>query len=235
MRKINKNSGKNILLVPVFIMFILASCNAIYHINTADENSNYVKDEVGKNIESHTNFVKDYQPEVGDVSVYYLSKKSFADFLRNPTLENVSAYCGSLSVYSKHISKSGYIQAKFFSKEHSASSDSISGFYRAGSWPIYTEFIEFMNDPNNFKKALINNKVEDELLSYVIITHSQYETKDNKPLPPGTYPVMCIWVHTEKGDYFLEFDGNLYDDSQDKTFRYNFYTLEEYMQMYSAY
>lgn len=168
----------------------------------------------------------DYQPKGGDVIAYTLSKKDFQEFLRKPSMDASSGF----AVYRKSMDREGYIEVEIFNVNGNAKYEAVSGYLRIGSWPVYTEFIDFMDDVDNFKQILSKRGIYEEILSYVIIEHITYEAKENELIPPGTYPTMCIWIHTDAGDYFLEHKAN--GDILDTDFTYDFYDLIGYSKKY---
>ena len=103
-----------------------------------------------------------------------------------------------------------------------------SGIYRVGSWPIYTEFIDFMNNSEVFEQILIENGVESKLLERTIFTHGAYNTSSGSNLS-GIYPKMCIWLHTDNGDYFLEDNPYLAENVLDTNYTYSFFDASGYM------
>jgi len=174
-----------------------------------------------------------YQPKEGEIAACFLDKSSFQAFLINPSADAFSNYIA----YRKSPGKEGYIEQEVFSENGEAEGkfENTSGYFRISSWPVYTEFIDFMNDDGNFKKILSDHSIEGEILSCIAMEY-QYlspETDKQTPIPPGTlYTKMCIWIHTASGDYFLENNPYLAPSPTDTNFTYDFYDLAEYTKKY---
>lgn len=215
------------MLAVICLSFMLASCAISPHAGTQTQNQKPVREEVSNNTTDALRPGTNYQPEVGDVVAYDLSQKAFQEFLLQPSIGVITRKCDDFSVYRKSTEKKGNVKLKYYGLNRDFQDISISGYFRIGGWPVYLEFIDFMNNRENFEQILSERGINEELLSCVIITH-----KDNQPILPGTVPIMCIWLHTNKGDYFLEYNAYLYKDLNDKHFLYDFYDLKGYSQKY---
>ena len=169
-------------------------------------------------------------PENGCVIAYTLTKKAFQEFLKKPLIDSSSG----CAVFRKSPNREGYIELEGVGVNGTTKSENVSGYFRIGSWPVYTEFIDYMSDLDNFKHVLSTHGVEEQILSCVIIAHFYLETKADEPPPPGTGPMMCIWIHTDAGDYFLEDKPDLAASVLDTNFTYEFYDLEDYSAIYGG-
>ena len=229
---------KKAFLISTFfcLVFVLVSCATSQHSDdqVADENTEQeeVSNKVSNNMTDSLTPGIHYQPEAGDVVTYTLSQKAFQEFLLQPSMDILSEKCDNLSVYKKDAIIDGYVQLEMFKSDGYYTDGELSGYFRIGNWPVYLEFIDFMNNKDNFKQILLEYDINDELLSCVIIAHRNYNVKNGEPIPPGTAPIMCIWLHTNSGDYFLENNPYLYSDPRDTHFLYDFYNLKDYSQKY---
>ena len=197
--------------MAICLAFILISCASLEE-----------KDESMLNI---------YKPKDGEVVAYLISKKDFQEFLLRPN-EN-SFHEKVFLVFRKSDIREGYIKLEVFGHDHDIKSENEGGLIRIGEWPVYSWFVDFMNEKENFKQILAENDIQEELLSYVIIEHEFIVLEEGELLPPQAWEQMCIWLHTDAGDYFLENDP--YKGSANGTkFFYKFYDLEEYSQKYGG-
>ena len=179
-------------------------------------------------LEKDINSPEDNKPDNSEIAMYSMNKKNFQEFLLQPNVEALGRE--RFSIYRKSGYRDGYIEVV-------GSSGSVTeekeGFSRMGSWPVYTEFIDFMSKKENLERILAKNGVQEQLLSYAIIGHEYLVAKENEPRIPGSYPKTCIWLHTDVGDYFLENDSSVgsayFVDST-----YKCYSLEEYSQKYGG-
>jgi hypothetical protein len=78
----------------------------------------------------------------------------------------------------------------------------------------------------------LEHGIEEEILSYVTIAHYYLDYNEGELADPGTGPKMCIWIHTDTGDYFLEDNPYLAEDPLDTNFTYDFYNLARYAKKY---
>jgi len=175
--------------------------------------------------------------EPGEIVAFSLNTDGFHSFLLDLTQESLYENSDVISVFKKSARSEGYIRAFGLSRRSPdisrASADEMkSGYYRIGAWPVYTEFIDFMNNADNFKQILLEQKIENELLNYAIMAHTTYVHEGDGPPPPGNQPQMCIWLHTDKGDYFLDHNPYIAESHRDPNFTFDFYTLDEYRQKY---
>ena len=139
--------------------------------------------------------------QLGDVMEFRSIK--LKEFLNDPSMDTLIRASGSFSVYRRKES-----QVERISSPDILDAVARSGGFRSGNWPVYVEFIDFMNDPENFEKILLEHDIEEEIISYVIIVHGQLirqgpASAEGQPQPSQT-PGMSIWIHTDNGNYFLE-------------------------------
>ena len=165
-----------------------------------------------------------YRPQDGDIVTYTMSKEEFQDFLRGRSID-----ISQVAAFRKSSNREGFVECTTYSVNDYVKYEYESGTFRIGSWPVYTEFIDFMNAPENFRQILSEHGIDEELLSYDIIEHYYLVFEDDELPLPGSGSKMCIWLHTDAGDYFLE-DNPDYDnpDPLSTTFTYKFYDLAEY-------
>lgn len=178
-------------------------------------------------VESETVF---YEPKDGEIVGYYLSKNDFEQFLEKPTMEILLKRYDHFWVYRKAEEREGYIQ--LLDDTGNLKGEKASGYYRMGAWPVYTEFIDFINNSQNLERILKDNTDSTQtLLNYIILQYSWYEPQEGVYIPPGTGPQMCIWLHTKEGDYFLENDV-YHGDPFSTDFDYVFYGLKQYQAIF---
>ena len=65
-----------------------------------------------------------------------------------------------------------------------------------------------------------------------MIEYYTYELMPWQSPMPGDGPEMCIWIHTDAGDYFLEHNAYLSDNPLVKEFPYDFFNLKEFARKY---
>ena len=217
------------MLICVCFTFVLVSCAVSQHSDDQVSVHNSKQAEMS-NQGTASKPSPNYQPKTGDVVAYTLSRKAFQEFLLQPSVDVLSAKCDYLSVFRKY--REGNVQQEVFGPEGVKKEVCVSGYFRIGNWPVYLEFIDFMNNEDNFRQILLEHNIHDELLSYTAIAHKNYD--DSEPRKPGTMPKMCIWLHTNNGDYFLESNAYLYADPHDTNFLYDFYDLNKYSQKYGG-
>ena len=219
-----------ILVTLIILTLFFVACTIPQNIRSmiTDQSSIREKEEISGNMAESTKSKINYQPKEGDVIAYTIRKKEFQEFLVEPLIDTLPGF----AVYKKSTSRDGYIEVKGFSANGITNYENVSGYLRIGSWPIYTEFIDFMNNPENFKQILLEHGIVEEILYYVILEHYYLEFKEDEVVPPGTGPTMCIWIHTNTGDYFLEHNAYLYEDPSETEFRYDFYNLAGYSKKY---
>ena len=170
-----------------------------------------------------------YNPQNGEIVEYYLSKDNFKKFLEEPTMKTFLEEYDHFCVYKKAKQQGEYVE--LLDDAGNVMGEAPSGYYRIGAWPVYTEFIDFMNDDQNFESILKDNTDGMQtLLNYTILQYSWYESQEDY-IPPGTGPQMCIWIHTKEGDYFLENDV-YHGDPFSTDFDYIFYDLEQYQAIF---
>ena len=181
-------------------------------------------------------------PEMGEAVLYGLERKDFQKFLKEPSINFAGNKCYRFFIYKKAVIRDrtgvGFderpIEVYGFNKDRIDMRRTYSPATvadRIGRWPVNLEFVDFMNDPENIRRILKEYDIEEELKSYVIIEH----------ISPPTLLVlgsetrkMCIWVHTDLGDYFLDHTYNPEFGPLDGDFnnQYTFYTLKEYRKRY---
>ncbi|MCL2391913.1 MAG: hypothetical protein FWC66_04800 [Oscillospiraceae bacterium] len=216
------------ILISIVLMFILGACSAL---SVAGQNS-YQKGE--DDMDNVYRLGLDYQPIDRDVIVYAINKEPFQAFLKNPSLDALAKKSNAFLVFNKFEFWEGYIHRQTFLRDGRIFDDEMpSGFFRIGRWPVYTEFIDFMNDHEYFERLLCEHGTEGEILSVIIIEHPDrmFELWDDGLPMGGVGSTMCIWIHTDSGDYFLAFNSSLSEFPGDTTFRYDFHDLASFSQM----
>lgn len=179
-------------------------------------------------------FNPDYEPILGEVVVFSIDWAGLSEFLLEPSLETLSCRSGSIDKLIKSEASTGVIEIERISDPTLNWATAGSGTIRIGSWPVYTEFIDFMSDPDNLVKILHERNIDDEILSCVIIEYNKtgcVPANTESQTQPSSTPTMCIWIHTNAGDYFLENYFNLSGDPNDTNFvnHYVFFTLHDYV------
>lgn len=224
--------GMLITLTYIALALLLISC-ATPKLPT---DQNPIQKEEVDNVETSIWPETGYQPKEGEVVGYYLDKGDFREFLQKPSVELLFSKQINWGVYNKIPHKEGYIQQRIFATDKIGPvhyDEAKSGLFRIASWPVYTEFIDFMNDADSFKQILLERGIDEEIVYYTIITHRYSDPPNTEPVPPGTqYNKMCIWIHTDFGDYFLEDNPYLAEDPNDPAFTYDFHDLAGYSKKY---
>ena len=223
---------RGLFIAPILmcLSLLLASCLSPSHLDSQGTNQNNSPKEENTmcNTSDNQNMLDSYKPKTGEIVTYKLNKKHFQEFLLQPSQEILYKNCDGFSVYKKSTYAEGYVLENWVDEKP-------SGYFRIGSYPVYTEFIDFINDIDNFKQILSDREIDETLLSCIIIEHVYREFKEDELPPPGSAPQMCIWLHTDKNDYFLEDNPYLYDDPNEPNFLYyDFYNLVEYIQKYGV-
>ena len=215
----------NTVILSIWLSFLPISCAATDYADSSPTNQNQIQEEISYDMAGSLSPAIGYQKKEGDIVVYTLSKLDFRDFLRGQSIyENLM-----FTAYRKSNAGEGYVEVETYTGNGIGKYE--SDIASIGPWPVYTEFIDFMNDPENFRQILSERGIDEELLSYDIIEHIYLEFKDDELPPPGSAPMMCIWLHTDAGDYFLEFSPD-YDNLHSTTFTYKFHNLSEYAKKY---
>ena len=216
------NKKKSLVLAIIATILVIVCC--IVLINRFGENNTM------RNLEKVD---VNYTPQLGEVASYFIGKSTFKEFLKNPSLDILTHKSNVIEVYSKTLYREGFISVKILTSDPVKEEKARSGVFRVGNWPVYTEFIDFMNNPDNFKQILSEQGIEEKIISYVIIEHDSNKSTWLKQIRPGDgIPQMCIWIHTDIGNYFLEHNVYLYENPHDTRFGYIFYNLSEYSRKY---
>ena len=183
------------------------------------------KDMIGK-IKPEIN----YQLKPGEIiACGNLDAEGFSLFLSELNQETLFSYCSVVNVYRISESDEEYIEMQqLFPTSKKGSTK--SGLYRIGSWPVYTEFIDFICNNEKLEYVLLDHSIKANIESVTLFTHGINIVSDNQSAvaAPGTYPKMCVWLHTDNGDYFLEHNHYLADGPLDVNFTYDFYDLVSY-------
>ena len=174
----------------------------------------------------------DFQPAPVDVVVYTLGADAFQALLNEPSFDVLIEESRLITAYRISNISSEIIDGESIFPDYWRESLE-SGIFRIGAWPIYTEFIDFMNDPENFVRILLEHGIYEEILRVSIITHPNKNPVPGPTPPPGSnIRQMCIWIQTDGGDYFLEFTANLEISPRDTDFNnhYRFHDLAGFRQ-----
>jgi len=203
--------------ILAYLVIILTAC-----VNSGEQPTVIDMERVEKTEEA----VENLKP--GEITTFRFRRNEFQHFLEEPSIENLFMLNERFGIYRKSH-KAGHIQG--FEFNHNNVEEIPSGYERLGAWPLYIEFIDFMEE-ENLRSILSERDIENEILFCTAVAHTYWELKENELPPPGTSPGMCIWIHTVDGDYFLEHNASLSDNPHDPNFTFSFYTLEEYRQKY---
>jgi len=208
--------------------------------------NHFIEQGVGDDVCENDFPVKDVQPETlrqyvdpilrpGEIITYSLGFAAFQEFLNNPSAVTLYQKSENLITYRKSEYREGYIVFERRTPNF-ASHESVSGAPRIGAWPVYSEFLEFVNDFGNFDKILMEQGFEAEVLGVYIFTHpdSRNTVAGDNPPPGSNIPKMSIWIRTDAGDYFLEHHAFLDGNSADTDFsnRSIFHDLTGYSRKY---
>ena len=178
--------------------------------------------------------IRNYQPAPGEVPVYSFDSASFHKFLSDPTLDTLKEVSTQLFVFRKSGDSEAPIEQELltpiFNSEYRVTR-STSGSHRIGTWPVYVEFLDFLDEPENFNKLFLDLGIEVAVLRYKIILHPNLT--ENSLNVPGVYPQMSIWIHTERGEYFLTHFNNWDDPYGTDYLKHSvLYNLEEFWNRY---
>lgn len=235
--RILRNGGFS-MLVSIIMTIILVSCTIAPSPDYQGAGTNPTQNEVNDTM------ADTFRPKMGEVIASYLSKENFQKFLKEPSTKKFTEFTifeksGYIDIsrdtsIPPKIKTEGGIKQKGVLLDGTTIKEETarSGLFRVGAWPIYTEFIDFMSDPENFRKILSEHGIDEKMLSYMMIEYDYLEFKEGELIPPGTEPRMCIWIHTDAGDYFLEDNPYLAEDALDTNFTYDFYDLVGYSKKY---
>jgi len=174
----------------------------------------------------------DFQAAPGDVVVFTLDAAAFQMLLNEPSFDILIEESRLITAYRISNTSSETIDGESIFPDYWRESLE-SGIFRIGAWPIYTEFIDFMNDPENFVRILLEHGIYEEILRVSIITHPNNNPVLGPTPPPGSnIPKMCIWIQTDAGNYFLEHHAFLSGDIHDTNFlnRSRFHDLAGFRQ-----
>jgi len=216
---VKHNRIMNIILIAIAIVLTACSCT-IREEHTLESEGNNVE-EVTSSEESKQpeidwqkwtpdrELIRNYQSAPGEVPDYWLDTASFHKFLCDPTLETLKEVSNQLVVYRKTGVSGELVEQEILTPIYSGMNNRVtrssSGNHRIGTWPVYIEFLDFMNERENFNKLFRDRGIEVAVLHYIIIKHPDLRNlTTNRPDAPGIYPQMSIWIHTERGEYFLE-------------------------------
>ena len=211
-------------------ILVLSSCTYVSKDNQIQDNAydNVTSQEADKMKNSVIDV--DYLPQPGDVASYgTVSREELRVFLQDPSMASLQSSCNTLIIYRKSDSVADCIES-----ERLAPGRSImyadSGVFRIGSWPVYTEFIDYMSDIDNFRQILSERDINEDILSCTIFTYSEYSSNVNQQLLPGDGPKMCIWIHSDEGDYFLVDNPYYATDPHDTNYTYDFYDTASFIE-----
>ena len=188
-------------------------------------------------MEGTTYTVNEYEPRPGDIMVYITSLAGLREFMKKPSLETIFMNSSVLDVYRKSESRVDFVEVERIFGPTLNWQTAKSGSLRIGSWPVYTEFIDFLSNTENIRQILLERDINEEIISYVIIQHGRADslvTYSEGQTTPSNTPTMCLWIHTDAGDYFLEHYFNLDSDPLDTNWAFQFQTFEEYSLKYGA-
>ena len=173
--------------------------------------------------------------EMDSFIAYSFDATEFNKFLSDPTIKTLYDKSEEQKIYQKMPNAEGYISVEYFELGEVQTGVQESGRWRVGNWPIYTEFIDYVNNYGNFHIALQERAIDEEILGVFVISHPSLAQRNNTAayLPPGTGPVMCIWIHTNASDYFLEHKPDL-ENPHRTEFTYDFYDLQRYARRYGG-
>ena len=167
----------------------------------------------------------------GSVVSYGFNARSFRRFLRKPSLNLAGSLCYSFFEYTTSPDIIYNVYTDGFNKDNR-----LSGIYsgRVASWSLEGWFLRYMTDTTNFQQILSERGIHEHIESVQMIEHSLSYLQT---LLIGQNRKMCIWVHTENSDYFLEYNyylQYLINDSPDECFSYDFYDLDGYRAKYGG-
>jgi len=209
------------VIAATLIQLVITSCTGVAGQNPDVEYSD--TEVISEEAPDITERRIDYEPEPRDVISFKLSSSALHEFLKGPTIDALWETSEVIVVFRKSRNLYWDIESIRVFPSGDSLEYAESGIYRLGAWPVYTEFIDFMNEPENFVKILAEHDIDEEILDIAVICH---------PNSRGGLGGMCIWIHTDGGDYFLEDylfpDG----DPHDTTFTYLFHDLAGYSNKY---
>ena len=171
----------------------------------------------------------DYEPIDGDIVILgVLFRDDLRVFFQEPTMETLLSESTHFIVYRKSNTFDNDIESYRYAPTE-LQSTAPSGTFRIGGWPVYSGFIDFMNDDRKFTEILFENDISEEMIFRQIIVHNSILSNTEQLSTQDMYYDMCIWIHTENGDYFLHDNPYLTDNNLDTSFTYDFYDLNSYI------
>jgi len=173
--------------------------------------------------------------EMDSFIAYSFDAKEFNKFLLDPTIKTLHDKNEEQKIYQKTPNAEGYISVEYFEFGEVQVGVQANGRWRVGNWPIDTEFIDYVNNYENFRIVLQGHAINEEIRGVFVISHPSLAQRNNTDAypPPGTGPVMCIWIHTNASDYFLEHKPDL-ENPHRTEFTYDFYDLQRYARRYGG-
>ena len=183
---------KKVLVTTVIVCLSVTACTTDMKQNMDQEDVSYTVEDTQNPEELRPAPV--YEPVPGDVITYRLDQTAFQEFLNNPSLDILLEQSNNISAFSKSVNSERPIVCNRLTPSPERF-EGWSGSFRIGSWPVYTEFIDFMNDPETFPQILSERGIDEEILSIAIITHPTGEPappSGQMPPPGSNIPKMCI-------------------------------------------
>jgi len=223
----NNLMKKSIITIIIISLLISVSCKGPIEQDPEQEYTPETTVETSDTVTEKPKREINYELQPGEIlTIETLDREGIRAFLVEPSLETLYEYCEFVIIYRKSERIPGNVEYQMLAPEKKIDSTE-GGVYRVGAWPIYTSFIDYMNDIEGFEQILLERGIEAEVLSVVMFAHDIYMPK--KPLP-GDTPKACIWLHSDNGDYFLEFNFYLNTNFHDESYTYNFYDLTGYIE-----
>jgi len=192
-----------IALVSLLLVLTLVACASALRKNLPGEKvgKDMVQEERGSEMPRP---VIDFQPGLGDVVVYWLrGKDEFSAFLNEPSIEILIERSYLIGVFRRSRFEDNCVDFERIFPYRAVENSIRSGGTWIGQWPVYVEFIDFMNDNENFVQVLLEQGIEEDIINVAVIMHPTDAIISDPPLP-GTGPTICIWIQTSNGNYFLE-------------------------------
>ena len=142
-------------------------------------------------------FANDIETKDDEITVYSVSKDVFRKFISNPSMEILQSDNNEVSVFKKSAAMDGYIKREIVTRNPVQVDEARSGVMRLQyhlNFPIYTEFIDFINDEKNFQNIFSNYNLNCNIETYAIV-EGEFPSSVNMP--------VIVWVATEKENYFI--------------------------------
>ena len=168
----------------------------------------------------------------GEIISISITSKTLKRFIKAPSLSILlsnnrfvfsyskleNAYPGSFGNGDVEITR------KILSQDPVEINNTISGYFRIGRLPVYTEFIDYVGSLTNIQQLINEKGIDEEVKEYILI----------EPFGNAVYDFpVTIWVQTDTGSFFVTINEDLNSSNPHNVhFDYKAYTQEEFYKEY---